>query len=146
MQPHWPLSGRKSTYPTVQFCQATSVLPKMALGMDMEQYGTKFKVKKSAQRACMGSSCVDAKFTLSETLQLDTNAFQQTLIYNGGGGGKIKIGYREFKEDIARSAFSNDIEYDLSSSKIIAYKHARLEILEADNTHIKYRILANFNN
>jgi hypothetical protein len=24
MQPHWPLSGRKSTYPTVQFCQATS--------------------------------------------------------------------------------------------------------------------------
>ena len=26
MQPLWPPSGRKSTYPNVQFCQATSVL------------------------------------------------------------------------------------------------------------------------
>jgi hypothetical protein len=25
MRPHWPPSGRKSTYPTVQVCQATSL-------------------------------------------------------------------------------------------------------------------------
>jgi len=76
---------------------------------------------------------------------VNSDSFQQTLIYSGKMGDKINIGYREFSNDLARPAFNNDVEYDLSESKIIGYKGARIEVIEATNEHIKYKVLQNFN-
>lgn len=73
------------------------------------------------------------------------NSFQQTLIYNGKVGNKINIGYREFSSSVARPAFNNDVEYDLNESKQIGYKGALLEVIEANNQSIKYKVLKNFN-
>jgi len=42
-------------------------------------------------------------------------------------------------------AFNNDVDYDLNESKVIGYKGARIEIIEATNELIKYRVLKNFN-
>jgi len=83
--------------------------------------------------------------TRTKRLALSEDSFQQTLIYSGKVGNKIKIGYREFSNSQARPAFNNDVDYDLSDSKIIGYKGARIEILEATNELIKYRVLQNFN-
>ncbi|MBP9148694.1 MAG: hypothetical protein KBG00_07915 [Rhodoferax sp.] len=71
--------------------------------------------------------------------------FQQTLIYSGKSGNKINIGYREFTSDMARMAFNNNVEYDLSESNNIGYKGAEIEIIEATNRLIKYRLIRNFN-
>lgn len=76
---------------------------------------------------------------------LAPDAFQQTLIYNGRVGSKINIGYREFSNNTARPAFNNNVEYDLAESIRIGYKGADLEVLEATNQHIKFRMLRNFN-
>lgn len=122
-----------------------SVLPKIVIGIDMAEFAVAFKVRKGEQRVCFGGNCTNADFVADEKTQYADNAFQQTLVYNGGSGDHIKIAYREFKDDMARAPFSNEIEYDLSKSKIIAYKHARIEVIQADNTHIKYRVLSNFN-
>ena len=73
------------------------------------------------------------------------DTFQQILIYNGKVGSKINISYREFNNDIARPAFSNNAEYDLSSSKTIRYKGAVIQVIEATNQYIKYKVLRNFN-
>ena len=73
------------------------------------------------------------------------NAFQQTLIYSGRVGDKIKLSYREFSGNLARGAFSNEAEYDLSKSNEIAYKGARIKVLNADNQSIRYVVLSNFN-
>jgi hypothetical protein len=73
------------------------------------------------------------------------DSFQQTLIYNGKVGNKVNIGYREFSASLARPAFNNNVEYDLSESRVVGYKGAQLEILEATNQHIKYKVLRNFN-
>lgn len=73
------------------------------------------------------------------------NSFQQTLIYNGKVGSKINIGYREFSDSMARSSFSNEVEYDLNDSKEIGYKGALLNIIDANNQMIKYKVLKNFN-
>lgn len=73
------------------------------------------------------------------------NSFQQTLIYSGKVGNKINVGYREFSSNIARPAFNNDVEYDLSESKQIGYKGALLEIIDANNQSITYKVLRNFN-
>jgi hypothetical protein len=78
-------------------------------------------------------------------LLLSDNSFQQTLIYSGKIGNKIKIGYREFSNNQARPAFNNDVDYDLDESKTIGYKGARIEIIEATNEFVKFKVLQNFN-
>lgn len=70
---------------------------------------------------------------------------QRTLIYNGRVGEKVNIGYREFSGNSARPAFNNNVEYDLTESKEIAYRGARIEILDANNRSIRYRVISNFN-
>jgi hypothetical protein len=76
---------------------------------------------------------------------LSSDSFQQTLIYSGKIGNKINISYREFSNNLARPAFSNNVEYDLSESKIIGYRGARIEIMDATNELIKYKVIQNFN-
>jgi hypothetical protein len=75
---------------------------------------------------------------------VDRGAFQATLIYNGKVGNKITLGYRESVASMARPAFSNAVEYDLSASKVLVYKGARIEVLDANNEGIRYRVLSNF--
>ena len=87
----------------------------------------------------------DSSFQRYEQSVLTEDSFQQTLIYSGKVGDKINIGYREFSNSAARPAFNNDVEYDLSESQLIGYRGAELEILEATNTYIRYRVNRNFN-
>jgi len=77
------------------------------------------------------------------TVSQDT--IQRTLIYSGKVGNKINVSYREFSGNIARPAFSNNVEYDISESNQIGYKGALVEVIEATNRFIKYRVLSNFN-
>ena len=76
---------------------------------------------------------------------ISTDYVQRTLIYNGRVGEKVNVGYREFSGNAARPAFNNNVEYDLTESKEIAYRGARIEILDANNRSIRYRVISNFN-
>lgn len=73
------------------------------------------------------------------------NSFQQTLIYNGKVGNKLNIGYREFSNSLARPAFNNNVEYDLSEGSLIRYKGAELQIIEATNQYLRFKLIKNFN-
>lgn len=85
---------------------------------------------------------VFSKIKLNSSSQ---SSFQQTLIYNGKVNNKINIGYREYSEGLARAAFSNEVEYDLSDSKTIRYKGAILDIIDANNQSITFKLIKNFN-
>lgn len=90
--------------------------------------------------------CTDnTDYVLEKIPVANADSFQQTLIYSGKVGNKINIGYREFSNDHARPAFNNDVEYDLEESTTIGYKGCRIEIIEATNELIKYRVIRNFN-
>lgn len=91
------------------------------------------------------SACSKADFKLDKKDIVSENGFQQSLIYNGRINNRINIGYREFSNDIARPAFSNNVEYDLNESNEIGYKGARIRILKATNQFIKYIVIKNFN-
>ena len=43
-----------------------------------------------------------------------------------------------------RPAFTQEVQYDLSESKIIGFKNLRLEVVRATNTEITYRLIQNF--
>ncbi len=73
------------------------------------------------------------------------DSFQQTLIYSGRIGDKINLSYREFSGNQARPAFNNDVEYDIGLSSIVGYKSAKIEIIEATNESIRYKVVSNFN-
>ncbi|MEF1310696.1 hypothetical protein QTO01_11365 [Vibrio mytili] len=91
-------------------------------------------------------SCLESegKFLITKEASSYQKSFQQTLIYSGKVGNKINISYREFSNDSARPAFNNEAEYDLSESKVIGYKGALLEVIDASNTSITYKLLKNF--
>ncbi|EOW9250998.1 TPA: hypothetical protein AB5D21_003856 [Vibrio cholerae] len=91
-----------------------------------------------------GSACYDAQFERKKTLSVYDKSFQQTLQYAGRSGDEIKMSYREFSNDYARPAFNGDVVYDLSESNIIGYKGALIEIINANNTSITYKVIKSF--
>jgi hypothetical protein len=66
--------------------------------------------------------------------------FYSELLFSGCTKDYIKINYREFREDLARPAFYQEIVYD-RSEKEISFRGLRLEIMDATNTRIKFRII-----
>lgn len=93
--------------------------------------------------ACGGNNIIGFDKVKRPIISQDT--IQQTLIYSGKFGNKINVGYREFSGNVVRPAFNNNVEYDLSESMKIGYKGALLEIIEATNRSIKYKVISNFN-
>lgn len=75
---------------------------------------------------------------------LDRPSFRQELIYNGRSGNSVKFLYREFSNEFLRGNLNQEIQYDLAESKVIGFKGARLEIIEADNAFLRYKPILNF--
>ena len=75
---------------------------------------------------------------------VDKPNFEQELIYNGKSGKTVNFVYREFSKSFIRSGFTQNVQYDLSESKIIGFKGARVEVIGATNTKLKYRVLKSF--
>lgn len=109
------------------------------------------QISKSTKEVCVvsvfgGKRCSDnILFTKKQINSKQQASFQQTLVYNGKVGNKINIGYREFSDGLARPSFSNEVEYDLSESRTIRYKGAILDVLDANNQSITFKLTKNFN-
>lgn len=98
-----------------------------------EGYGAKFYDPKS-----------NIKYRKTEVPDEKEDYFKQQFIYNGKSGNTIKFTYREYIDNLARPAFTQDLQYDLSESNIIGFKGMRIKVLSAGNTNIKYIILKRF--
>ncbi len=72
--------------------------------------------------------------------------FRNEIVFQGAAGGILRFLYREFGNDMARPAFSQELTYDFpgDGSLEVAVKGARLEILDAGNAGLRYRILRGF--
>lgn len=75
---------------------------------------------------------------------LDSPGFRQELIYNGRVGDNLKFLYREFSGDLMRPPFSQDVQYDINESRTIGFRGVRIEVIDASNTQIRYRVLSSF--
>lgn len=83
---------------------------------------------------------------MNGTATNQTNSVKQEIIYSGLSKGELKITYREYMNDYARASFFQDATYDYSppSSTMISFKGAQVEILDANNTQVKYKVLTGF--
>lgn len=71
------------------------------------------------------------------------DSFVRELIYTGIAKNTITVVYREFSNDLARPAFTQDLKYDLSEGNVIGFKGARFQVIKATNTEIRYKVLKN---
>ena len=83
-------------------------------------------------------------YTVGEITRNDPANYRQQLLYQGKSGSSLRLSYREFSGDLARPAFTQDLTFDLAESNVIGAKGARVEVLEATNTSIRYRLLQPF--
>jgi len=76
----------------------------------------------------------------------DENSFKYDALYQGKIDNKIKISFREFKNNIARPAFTQNIDYELekSGTTIIGFKGLRIEVINVTNTSITYRVIKDY--
>ncbi|MCL6272314.1 hypothetical protein M3P05_20570, partial [Sansalvadorimonas sp. 2012CJ34-2] len=73
------------------------------------------------------------------------NSFQQIIEYNGKSGKILNFTYREFSNNLARSAFTTNFKMDLREGDTVAYKGAMIKVFKATNNKITYELVRNFN-
>lgn len=83
----------------------------------------------------------DAAFSNQNCLFIGETGFRKELLYSGVSKGTISIEYREFSNNMARPAFSQELKYDLAEGDEIGFRGARFRILKATNLGITYTVL-----
>lgn len=86
------------------------------------------------------------KITYSKPI-IKENSFKYTALYQGKTKNSIKISFREFKDDMARPAFTQDIDYELDAdgSAIIGFKGLRIKVIKATNMDLTYKVIRDYN-
>ena len=79
----------------------------------------------------------------SRTIEV-ASGMQRTIEYAGIQGNLVKLIYSEFKEGLARDAFTREFTIDLSGDNVAAYKGAIFEVIKATNSTVKYKVIRNF--
>lgn len=74
------------------------------------------------------------------------DGFKYELLYQGNDENVVRIAYREYTDNLARPAFSQDLSYtlDINSSTPVRFKDVSLTIHSADNNEIIYTVHTGF--
>jgi hypothetical protein len=74
------------------------------------------------------------------------DGFKYELIYQGLDGNVVRIAYREYTENLARPAFSQDLSYtlELEGPTGVRFRDASLTIHSANNNEISYTVQTGF--
>lgn len=94
--------------------------------------------------SCGGPQPFKNSYKITKAVKLENPAFSQELIYNGRVDNSVKFIYREFSNQMARAAFSQEVQYDLELSNVIGFKGVRIEIIDATNSDITYQVKNHF--
>ena len=81
----------------------------------------------------------------TKTVKITGDSFKKELVYTGGNKNSVTLLYREFANDLARPAFSQELKYDISEDNTIGYKGARFEVIKANNTGLIFKTLKYLN-
>ena len=98
-----------------------------------------FNIWKNCVKKLSKDSVIDG-----EAFIYSANSSQQTIEYAGKSGDILKFNYSELGHGFARQTFTREFQVDLSEGNIAAYKGAIIEIVEATNVQIKYKVIRNF--
>ena len=87
-----------------------------------------------------GTWPTESLFAAAEGLEGQESAYRAQMIYSGLTGNTIRTAFREFTGDFIRPAFTQELQYNLAQDSTIAYKSIKIQVLEASNSQIRYRV------
>lgn len=70
-----------------------------------------------------------------------SGGLRREILYSGGAKRTITLQYREYVNNLARPAFSQELSYDLTDGNEIGFKGARIRVLKVSNTGVRYVVL-----
>jgi hypothetical protein len=85
-------------------------------------------------------------YTLTTSRYNDGKGFMLELLYQGVSDNNIQVSYREFQNNMARPAFTQEVKYQLNTDgkTIIGFKGARIEVIKATNVELSYIVIKGF--
>jgi hypothetical protein len=142
------------------FCK-TSASSEILEAQDVNVWASGYELKipltlkkgKTKSRVCLSSMhCFkkvknDVFTTLFEQghfLIVENNSLQQSIEYSGKSGSILTFTYSEYKDSMARDAFTREFKVDLNEGKVAGFKGAIFEIISADNVQITYKVIRHF--
>ena len=81
-----------------------------------------------------------------DSFTTNNRVYRADLLYQGAGGGILRLSYREYVDDMARPAFQQEATFDLNREGIteLRFKGAEIQVFEATNNGIRYKVLSAF--
>ena len=74
--------------------------------------------------------------------EIDAGGFKRELIFQGVDGATLRVQYREYIDNMARPAFSQDLTYPISKGKAeIVFKSLTISVQVIEPTQIHYSVL-----
>ena len=131
---------------TPNYANWTSSKVSMVLDIALAKKGKEYNICYSS--AGFKGGCekgkTEADFDVGPWFVYQPNTFQQSIEYGGRSGAVLKFTYSEFTDNFARQAFTREFQVDLSQGTVAAYKGAIIEIENATNSSITYKVVRNF--
>ena len=103
------------------------------------------------QEVSVGSAMLEWEYGQEDKFRGYKAGTKKQLLYNGIARNVVNVSYREFEVDpgdrrrkpgtFIRPAFNRELQYDISKSKIIAFQDYRIEIQNADQEKISFKVL-----
>lgn len=81
---------------------------------------------------------------LTTVSEIFPESFKRELTYLGVSQNTISVAYREFKGDMIRPAFSQELKFDLSQGDVIGFRGSRFQIIKASNIGLRYKLIKPF--
>lgn len=81
-----------------------------------------------------------------ESSTAGSQGFRKELIYQGISGQVINLAYREYVDNMARPAYQQEVTYNLEPGETTEarFQGAVIEIFDANNNQIEYRVVEGF--
>ena len=104
---------------------------------------------KSGLRMCLRRSMCIKNINESDVIEAETftyseSDFQQLIEYSGKNDEVLTFTHSEFVVDSASDAFTREFTFDLSAGNVLDYRGAIIEVIEATNMNIRYKVVRNF--
>ena len=119
---------------------------KTACFIDADEDGF-FESVKAAPGAIWLTSNLVPKVPYSKVEQIIPRADgkKSEILYQGYSSKTLRVAYREYVNDLARPSYFQDVTYEVSAFPTeLSFKNLRIEVLDAGNTGITYRVISPF--
>lgn len=67
--------------------------------------------------------------------------FKAELLYTGITGNSLRLTFREYSNDMARPAFTQELTYNLKESAVIAFRTLKIKVIKATNSSLKFTVI-----